>query len=413
MAWQEPELRNVSERDYMQSWYAEQFPVSIAGKITRIMEQYYHLNFIHKPEFMGFNGNDDEIRHTAFNPLAWGDQNEQRVKAWQHLTGEAESLAAQLPPEYRNTYFELVGYPVEAAGAHNLKLLWNDRSYLDQHRHDYPGMERDAKAARAAYDQVQVLTRQYNELVSGKWEGMMSSHPRDRRVFEMPETATVLATVPVQLPENWSAGQAEPQVAQAPGFSEQNNTVSINATHFQSKHDTEQGQWQVWPDLGLSDGSVSIADPGKAREASWTLPVQALSPDTIIGTPSLDYVFTTTSSGDATGFIYLLPTFPIDSDHRLRYGLSIDGRVPVSLDAAGAEEHKHNLSDWSSNVLRNSMIQSVPLGHLAAGKHTLRLFYGDPSLVFEHIMIVFPGAPPAYPFAPETGNPSPFITPQK
>lgn len=302
---------------------------------------------------------------------------------------------------------------MEAAGAHNLKLLWNDRSYLDQHRHDYTGVERDTKAARAAYDQVQVLTRQYSELVSGKWEGMMSSHPRDRRVFEMPETANVLATAPVQLPENWSAGQAEPQVAHAPGFSEQNGTVSINATHFQSKRDTEQGQWQVWPDLGLSDGSVSIADPGKAREASWTLPARALSPDTTIGTPSLDYVFTTTSSGDATGFIYLLPTFPIDSDHRLRYGLSIDGRVPVSLDAAGTEEHKPNLSDLSSNVLRNAMVQSIPLGHLAAGKHTLRLFYGDPGLVFEHIIIVFPGAPPAYPFAPETGNPSPFITPQK
>jgi hypothetical protein len=413
MAWQVPEFRDVSEQGFMEGWYAEQFPVRFASRIARIMEQYDHLNFIRRPEFMGFNGYDDEIQRTAFNPLAWGDQNAQRVKAWQHLTGEAESLTAQLPSEYRNTYFELVGYPVEAAGAHNLKLLWNDRSYLDQHRHDYPGVERDTKDARAAYNQVQELTRQYNELVSGKWAGMMSSHPRDRRVFEMPETATVFATAPVQLPEDWNAGQAAPRVAQAAGFSEQSDTVSINATHFQSKRDTEQGQWRVWPDLGLSGGSVSIADLGKAREASWTLPAQALSTDASIGTPFLDYAFTTTSNGDATGFIYLLPTFPIDSDHRLRYGLSIDGRVPVSLDAAETEGHKPNLSDWSLNVLRNAMVQSVPLGHLAAGKHTLRLFYGDPGLVFEHITIVFPGAPPAYPFAPETGNLTLFIAPQK
>lgn len=36
---------------------------------------------------MGFNGYNDEIQHTAFNPLAWDDQNEQRMKAWQHLIG--------------------------------------------------------------------------------------------------------------------------------------------------------------------------------------------------------------------------------------------------------------------------------------------------------------------------------------
>ena len=36
------------------------------------MTRYYALNFIRKPEFMGFNGYNDGIKRTAFNPLAWG-----------------------------------------------------------------------------------------------------------------------------------------------------------------------------------------------------------------------------------------------------------------------------------------------------------------------------------------------------
>ena len=31
------------------------------------------LNFIRKPEFMGFNGYNDGIKRTEFNPNAWGD----------------------------------------------------------------------------------------------------------------------------------------------------------------------------------------------------------------------------------------------------------------------------------------------------------------------------------------------------
>jgi len=35
------------------------------------MTRYYELNFIRKPEFMGFNGYNDGINRTAFNPFAW------------------------------------------------------------------------------------------------------------------------------------------------------------------------------------------------------------------------------------------------------------------------------------------------------------------------------------------------------
>ncbi|GGH15523.1 glycosyl hydrolase 115 family protein [Silvibacterium dinghuense] len=412
MAWQEPSFRDVSQPDYLQSWYTAQFGGQ-GTAMASLMDHWYQLTFLRKPEFMGFNGYDDAVQRTAFNPLAWGDQNQQMMAAWQQLAAESRSLAEKIKPDQRDAFFELVAYPVEASSAHALKFLWTDRSYLAQHGRDFAAVDHDSVEAKAAYDRVQSLTADYNQLAGGKWDGMMSSHPRDRRVFEMPETATVLATAPLQLPGDWRApkNSASSETSEQ-GFVEQNGTISINAAHFAARKDMPQAAWEIWPDLGLdlgldlslnrsrSGGSVSIAGPGAASPAAWTQMEKRA--EAIAQTPSLRYDFTTSTSGEATASIYLLPSFPVDSSQRLRYALSIDGGAPIVLDAAGAEAHQAGLSPWAANVLRNAMVQIVPLGSLTPGKHTLVLYYGDPGVVFQHIMVSFPGAAPAYPFAPET-----------
>ena len=100
--------------------------------------------------------------------------------------------------------------------------------------------------------------------------------------------------------------------------------------------------------------------------------------------------------------LHLLPTFAIDSDHHLRYAVAIDSAAPVELDASGPDGHGPDTATWSANVLRNSAIATIPLGPLAAGPHTIRLISRDPGVVFEHLVLTFPGAPPAYPVPPET-----------
>jgi hypothetical protein len=124
--------------------------------------------------------------------------------------------------------------------------------------------------------------------------------------------------------------------------------------------------------------------------------------------PWLEYDFTTTTAGPATLALHLLPTFALDSDHKLRYAVALDGGAPMERDmsgstakAAGAGDGPSG-ADWAQNVLRNFAIDTIPLGNLVPGKHTLKLLYGDPGVVFEHIVITFPGAPPAYPVPPET-----------
>ncbi len=293
----------------------------------------------------------------------------------------------------------------------NEKFLSTDRTFLDAAQHNEPAMEQDAARAHTAYDTSQSLTAKYNSLEDGKWDGIMSAAPRERHVFEMPKLAAD-ADANAPLPASWGAGDQACQqgvvTAAIPSvslFAEQHCTVSINAAHFaRSSNGNLIARWNVIADLGISGSSVVYGSPGRMNVLG---PIMTLLPQN--PSPWLEYDFTTTTAGPATLALHLLPTFPVDSGRRLRYAVELDGGAAMERDAAGGSGSKAadagdgpSGADWPQNVLRNSAIDSIPLGTLTPGKHIVRLLYRDPGVVFEHLVITFPGAPPAYPVPPET-----------
>jgi hypothetical protein len=417
LATDEPRMAAMSQHDFLTQWSAEQFPGApsvtasssrVGSQIADLLTHYYALNFIRKPEFMGFNGYNDGINRTAFNPLAWPangepDQNHARAAAWSHLRDSEQAIAKSLPPQYASAFFELIGYPIEASAAQNEKFLAADLTYLDAAQLNPEARAAETERARNAYNEIQSLTARYNSLENGKWDGIMSAAPRQRHVFEMPRTATDADTTR-PLPPTWAADNApivQHPTPPPPGFHEEHGAVSINAAHFTRKFDGAPAHWNILADLGISGDSVIYGAPGLLANASPSTPTDA---------PWLDYDFTTRTDADATLTLHLLPTFPVDSDHHLRYAVSLDSAAPIELDLSAPAVPRKSLgagdgpsdSGWSDNVLRNSAVTTIPLGPLASGKHTLRLLYRDPGVVFEHLVIAFPSAPPAYPVPPET-----------
>jgi hypothetical protein len=439
LATDEPRMAKMSQREFLTRWAAEQFPATASAAIANVMTGYYALNFIRKPEFMGFNGYNDEIKRTAFNPLAWSStvqrsassfarrpsvaklynqnpsENQARAKAWWALDSEVDGIASTLPTAYQSAYFELVSYPIHGSSAMNDKFLATDLTHLDAHIHADDAMAASAARAHAAYDAIQTLTTKYNSIKGGKWSGIMSDAPRNRPVFEMPRTATA-ADADSPLPASWGAGSdacqsgsAAAGTARSTGaysFVEQHCAVSINAARFARSHDSASpsasGGWHVLRDLGISGDSVEYGSPGLLANG---VPKALGSNDSAW----LEYDFTTTAAGPATLTLYLLPTFAIDSDHRLSYAVALDGGSRTERDAAGGASTKAAATgdgpsgvDWPQNVLRNSAIDTIALGTLSPGRHTIRLIYRDPGVVFEHLLVSFPGAPPAYPVPPDT-----------
>jgi len=441
LATDEPKMAAMSQREWLAKWLGEQFPIYpfyLGGSEPNVisispgdlmdphaemmMTRYYALNFIRRPEFMGFNGYNDGIKRTDFNPLTWGsdgqpDQNRARAAEWKKLSDEAESIAKTMPPQYAAAYYELIGYPIEGAAAMNEKFLATDLTYLDAARLDADALKADTDRAHDAYEAIQTLTAKYNSLEGGKWDGIMSAAPRERHVFEMPHAAAIGEQV---LAASWGADTlpliSTPTLS---GFIERSGTVSINAAHFSRKSNTSAyspkvgrldagvARWNVLADLGISGDSVEYGRPGLLADLDQPWLASGKYPEP---TAWLEYDFTALSDGPATLALHLLPTFAVDSDHHLRYAISLDGGAPVELDlsapatprkASGAGDGPSD-SGWAENVLRNSAIATVPLGAMGPGRHTLRLLYRDPGVVFEHIVVTFPGAPPAYPVPPET-----------
>ncbi len=442
LATDEPKMAKMTQREWLTQWFGEQFPTTrgdpsqaglstdLGKQMADLMTRYYALNFIRKPEFMGFNGYNDGIKRTDFNPLAWGtddddqndDQNHGRIAAWSYLAGNVFAIQRFVPATYQSAFFELLGYPVQAATEMNWKFLMTDLTYLHVHDHNAGTLKSEEDAAHWHYAAIQSLTQRYNELEGGKWDGIMSAAPRERHVFEMQRTATA-ADANTPLPASWGAGDAACQgtanstakPASAASFAEQHCTVSINAVHFARKSDDigavvqasghALAHWNVLGDLGISGSSVVYGNPGLL--ANSDIGAASSGPK---AAPWLEYEFTTTTNGPATLALHLLPTFPVDSDHKLRYAVSLDGAAPIELDAAAPTPSKASASagdgpansSWAENVLRNSAITTIPLGTLTIGKHALRLISRDPGVVYEHLVITFPGAPPAYPVPPET-----------
>lgn len=407
LAWDEPGMARMGQRAFLQRWFAEQFPALPSARVADLMGRYYALNFVRKPEFMGFNGYNDGIRRTLFNPLALGDQNAGREAAWDALAKEAISLGRMLPAKSQAAWFELVGYSVEAAAEQNRKLLRTDRSFLDV----YQGQSAtaDGAAAHQAYRHIGELTAQYNQMLDGKWDGMMSDDPRGRQVFRDPVTAADAAPSEQTSPPGWAA--APPDAASRTamsGFLEQDRTVSIEAAHFRRTSDSGRSTsapgasvtdgWHLLPGVGVSGPALAYGRPGllaNQPEGAGLLP----------DAPWVEYNFTTGRAGDARLSIALLPTFPVDREHHLRFAVAVDQGKPHLLDPSGSGEwHEGSAPAWEHNVLQNFEEQNLGLPALPAGPHTLRLFYVDPGVVFEHLTLSFPGAPPAYPVPPETGS---------
>ena len=348
LAWDEPAMASVEQKDFLLHWFTEQMPASIAPRIAALMTDYYHLNFIRKPEFMGFNGYDDAIKRTSFNPLGPVNQNAEREAHWVALASEAKQIAALIPAAYQDAFFELVAYPVEAAAGQNLKFLATDRTFLDLAQQK--PTETDATQARAVYGWVQSLTAQYNTLAGGKWKGMMDAAPRTRHVFELPQPATA-ADAGKPLPSDWAAGTPAP--------------LTQNAAKFTRK----DGSWKRLADLSITGDSMQSTGPG------W-----------------LEYTFTTTADSPATVLIDMLPTFALYPGTGLRFTVSSDGNTLATWDA-----EQQPAAALAKNVLRNYARFTVPASQLSPGKHVLRLTALTPGIVFEHVSVTQPGTAPGYP----------------
>ncbi|MGC1782828.1 MAG: glycosyl hydrolase 115 family protein [Acidobacteriaceae bacterium] len=148
---------------YARLWAARTFGPEHAEEIADLISKYTKYNGRRKPE---------QLEPNTFSLVHF--QEADRVYAeWQAIVEQAEQIQQELPPVYRDAYFELVLYPVKASEIVNELYIaaGKNRLYATQGRVSANDL---AAQVRRLFQEDALLSSEYNhQLANGKWDHMM------------------------------------------------------------------------------------------------------------------------------------------------------------------------------------------------------------------------------------------------
>lgn len=172
MAWNINSIDNSNLSDHLRNWASREFGEKNADEIVSIMNEYYRLAAIRRPEHMGFNMVEiwgyprGGLMPNKIPDFTEGEA-KQRIEDYDRIEKAVIKLSASIPANRKDAFFQLVEYPVRAASQMNKKFLKTGQDALN------------------AYYEIVKLTDYYNKKMSGgKWNYFMDMKPRDLPVFE-------------------------------------------------------------------------------------------------------------------------------------------------------------------------------------------------------------------------------------
>lgn len=284
MAWN---LEGVSKEGviaHQRRFLEREFGTEIGGTLHPVLQEFYRLAYIRKPEFLGHTRTEENNPdYKVISDLPWSEEEiEERLVAYKGLSDKVEQLWSAIPDEKKDAYFQLVKYPVQAAAQMNNKLL---SAQLARHG------KADWAVSDAAYDSIVALTKIYN---NEKWNRIMDFQPRKLPVFERVERKTLSSALPRkrQAVCTWNGA------------------------------DCVKGNPVIQEGLGYEGKAVAVA---KDMEVAFD--------------------FNDWKADSVEVEVRLLPNHPVDG-RQLRFTLALDGKVmpPVTFETKGrSEEWKENV----------------------------------------------------------------------
>lgn len=324
MAWNIEQVERQGISGHLEHFLKREFGEETGHALCPVMQEYYRLAHIRKPEFMGNTRVYEKNRETIID-LPWSREYIQaRLNDYTAISDKVENLAAKIPETRQDAYFQLIKYPVQASAEMNKKLL-----YAQYARHGKTGWEK----SDAAYDSIVALTARYNKGIthSGKWNYIMNHQPRNLPVFK-----------PVK---HSSANDRFPE--------ERLSLYEFNGTDFSA------GKAVPYEGLGY-DGKAVMMEEGEKLEFSFC--------DFQLDSVEIE--------------LRMLPTHPVDG-HHLRVAVTFDGQDFGTLDF----ETAYHSEEWKQNVLTNQAKRRIRVPLQRGDTHKLVLKAIDEGLVLDQIFI--------------------------
>jgi hypothetical protein len=194
---------NINNVDYettnqhLEDWLGNIFGENYKKELTEIMQTYYRLGFIRKPEYMGWgyiwDTNFRKQKKTYDTDFSFADYREadKRIEEYDKISAQVKNIYRKIEPVLQPAFYQLVYYPVVGSALMNKKIL------IAQKNHWYAKQERAktnelADLVKVYYDSLLTITEKYNQLLDGKWNKMMTvQQGRDAVYYKMRKLDTI------------------------------------------------------------------------------------------------------------------------------------------------------------------------------------------------------------------------------
>ncbi len=237
MAWDPTSFNENNLHDYARKFCDDKFGATEATEAADILDTYCKFNSRISPEM---------LNHKTYN-LENGEF--LMVKdAYMALEARALRQYIKLKDEYKDTYKQLVLFPVQA-----MANLYEMYYAVAMNKKQYA--ENDLKAnywanrVKYCFNRDTELTADYHNIANGKWNHMMDQVHIGYQSWHAPEYNIIPKTNRVTIENPKRGGYI---------FNEKNGVVVIEAEHFFESIATESTYWTIIPDMGRTLSGVAL-----------------------------------------------------------------------------------------------------------------------------------------------------------
>lgn len=184
------------------------------------------------------------------------------------------------------------------------------------------------------------------------------------------------------------------------GFPESAGCISIEAPHYQRSVAADNGTLEIKPIPFLGSRSES----GSVALRPYTTAHEPSAP----GSVSIEYdIYLFTDSDAVVATVYITTNLDTDPESNMQFSLTIDSAPTNLTRLLGDEISQDHVGDappaWETQVMDQVWTNTVNLGAIGAGPHTLRWIVNSPEIYLEKIVLdTHEGVKESYLGPPET-----------
>lgn len=346
LAWKPDAQGANAQPEFLKSFLSENFKPNLANDLYDLLNNFYHLGTIRKPELM----NRDWALSLPVKDV------QQLQGAYENLLKQENAIAAKIPASMQNGYYEMIGYPAKILASTGLIFI-HDRAIVY-------GM--DTLVHRKEIDRLKiVIDREVdnynNNIAGGKWKYMM---PGAVTAKNFPAWNSQVA---------WPWGETK-----APDTSKklQQPYIVQNASSASRQTGKHTTKWVLVPGLGTSAQAMALKPV--ILSSKWD--------STDASAPALEYNFKS-SGKECNVMIDFLPTFRIYPGMQLRVAVGVDGKLIQTVEIPGSNGKEDENGPNRNQGIRNNYVRAImKLPALKPGEHRLFIRAVDPGVVIDKIL---------------------------